>query len=146
MCCKIATKKIETYSLRQAGVERVASQRSATSDSGRDDVLVLRIQVHQSLNVTEVGGRMLVRRLEPAMVIVDDWVEERCEQGVGLRIRSIDPDSRVQVLNTWSKDQTSLSGQEVNKQSIHCLEFLSFAPLKSKHRQWNISPMTSVHI
>ena len=86
-------KRHDTYRLREARVEGVSRQRATASDASRDDVLVLGIQVHEGVDVSEVRRRMLVRRLEASVVVIDDWIEEWSEQRVGLGIRSVDSDS-----------------------------------------------------
>ena len=51
--------------------------------------------------------RVLVGLLEAGMVILDDGVEQVGEEGVGLGVRGVHTDARVQVLNTCRNTQTS---------------------------------------
>lgn len=86
--------------LRQAGIEREALDRPATSNPRRNDELPRRIDVLQLLDVAEVLRRMPVGLLETYVVVLDDRIEEVREHGVGVSVRSVDAAPGVVVLET----------------------------------------------
>lgn len=86
--------------LGQARVEGVAFHGAAAAHAGGDHKLAGGVQVAEGLDITPVLGRVLVRVLETGVVVLDDGVEELGKHGVGFRIRSVDSDTRVQVLDT----------------------------------------------
>jgi hypothetical protein len=85
----------------QARVEWVSLQGTTASNTSGNHIFAFRINVDESVSVTEVAGRVFVRLLEATMVVLNDGVEEVSEGGVRFGIRSIDTASRVQVLNTY---------------------------------------------
>lgn len=86
--------------LSETWVERVSLQRTAATDSGRDDEGSLWVNIHEHRPISQVTSRVLVGLFESRMVVFDDGVEEVGEQRVRLCIRSVDTDSRVRVFAT----------------------------------------------
>ena len=90
-------------SLSETRVEGVAFQRASTTDTSGNDILSFRINIHESIAITEGRGGVLVGLLESTVVVFNDGVEKISEDGVRLGVRSIDTNSRVQVLNTFTR-------------------------------------------
>jgi hypothetical protein len=92
--------------LRQARIERVASDRTAASDASGLDELPLRVQVLQFADVrfTEIGCWLTIRWFESAVVILDDGVEEFFERRVGFGVRGVNAAPAVQVLDAGLDD------------------------------------------
>lgn len=90
-----------TYSFSEAGVEWVALQRATASNSSGDDVLVLRVNVDELVDVAKVARRVLVSGLEAAVVVFDDRIKQLAEGLVRLGVRSVHTAAGVEVLNTW---------------------------------------------
>ena len=63
--------------------------------------IYLGIQVAESLEITKVPGWVGISGLESGVVVADHGFEQVIEDAVGLSIRGVDTESRVQVLNTF---------------------------------------------
>lgn len=68
----------------------------------------LGVQVAQSLNVTKVTGGVFISGLESSVVVADDGIKQISECAVRFGIRSVDTDSRVQVLHACYSKQVNL--------------------------------------
>ena len=87
-------------SLSEARVEGVAFHGTSASHASGDHELSLGVHVDELFDVAEVLGRVLVSLLETLVVVLNDGVEQWGEEGVGLGVRSVHTNTRVQVLNT----------------------------------------------
>lgn len=90
-------------SLSEARVEGIALHGATATDAGGDDELTLGVNVYKGVDITEVLGGVLVSLRESHMVVLNDGVEKRSEDGVGLSIRGVHTDAGVEVLNTCNK-------------------------------------------
>lgn len=66
-------------------------------------LLYLRVQVAQSLEIAKVPGWVLISGLESGVVVADHGIKEISEGAVGLSIRSVHTETRVQVLNALKR-------------------------------------------
>lgn len=93
-------------SLVQAGVEWVTLHGAATTDTSGDNILALGVDVHEGVDITEVLRGVLVCLGEADVVVLNDGVEKRREEGVSLSIWSVDTDSGIEVLNACNRKQS----------------------------------------
>ncbi|GMR30158.1 hypothetical protein PMAYCL1PPCAC_00353, partial [Pristionchus mayeri] len=90
---------LEVVGLGEAGVEGVSLEGATATDAGRVDELACKVEVRKEvgLALSEVGGGLLLVGAESVVVYLDQGVEEGLEEGVGLGVRRVDSDSRVEV-------------------------------------------------
>lgn len=84
-------------------------QRASAAHAGGDDELVFGVHVDQGVEVSEVRGRVLIGRLEAAMVVLDHRVEQVGEQRVRFGIGGVQADATVEVLHAWDAGKARIS-------------------------------------